>query len=412
MKKRTIIIIFSSIFLVFVVAVGVHYWRRSPLKVGLIYALTGPFSEQEKGMVEATLFALDEINQKGGILGRSLEPIVIDTKSDVREYVKAAQKLITDYHVVALFGCWSSVSRKEVADVLQKYETILLYPAHYEGMEDNPFIMHVGPVPNQYCIPALMWSLQRGTKKFFLVGTDSVFPRAMNEIIRIMVPMFGGNIVGEHYLATNTNDVAQVVQAIAHVQPDMIINTINGKTNIPFFKALRAAGIDAHKTPTMSFGISERDVALLDVNTMLGDYAAGSYFQSLDRNENHLFLERLRKKYGQKYGVTSTMESAYASVYLWAQAVQQAQTTQTQKVMPLLRKQIFNAPSGIIYADENGNTWREAYIGKIDFKGQFQIVWRSNKAIHPMAYPPYKEKTYWEQFIQGLYKKWGNAWQK
>lgn len=389
------------------------YSRPAPIKVGVLHSLTGSLALSESAVVDATLFAIQELNERGGLNGSMLEPVVVDGKSDWPTFAQEAERLITQEHVAVIFGCWTSASRKLVKPVVEKYNSLLFYPVQYEGLEESQNIFYTGAAPNQQILPAVTWCFNNLGKKFFLVGSDYVFPRAANEIIKDHVQALGGTILGEQYLVLGGTEVAGIVQEIKTAQPNVIINTINGDSNIAFFKALRAAGITPEKIPVMSLSVAEQELAHLEASAMVGDYAAWSYFQSVRGTANEKFVAGFKKKYGAQRVVSDPMEAAYFGVHLWANAVRETGSVAVDTVRQALRNQSYNAPEGVVSIDPlTQHTWKFARIGKINGAGQFTEIWNSGRAVRPLPYPVYRDKTAWSALLENLYKQWGNQWAK
>lgn len=379
-----------------------RYIKRSrPIKIGILHSLTGNLSITEKPIVDATLFAIDEINQAGGINGRLIKPIVMDGKSNNEEFKKAALTLIKDEKVVALFGPWFSTTRAALKDIAEQHNILLFYPAHDEGLEESENVIYMGSMPNQIVLPAVTWCFLNLGKTFYLIGSDNLFPRVINEVVKEHIASLGGTIVGVGY-ADDQKEVVHQVEKISELQPKVIINTLDSYLNIPFFKELRTAGITSEKIPTMSFSFSELELKHLNISSMIGNYTAWTYFDSIYREENIDFVKKFRKKFGAKREITSNMESAYNNIYIWAHAVKEAKSTKTDRLRTYVKKQVFDAPGSIVYLSENQHAWRYAYIGKIRYDGSFDIIWNSQKQIKPLIYPPYKNKKTWQQFAQQL----------
>ena len=272
---------------------------RVPLRVGVLHSLTGMMAWSESPEIDATLLAIEEINQRGGVLGRRIQALVVDGQSDEPTFSREAERLITEEKVCAVFGCWTSASRKAVLPIVEKHDHLLIYPTQYEGMEQSANILYTGAAPNQQIIPAVRWAFGfLGKKRFFLMGWNSVYSRSANAIIRDEINALGGEIVGEEYLLPNSTDVARVVRKIVRGKPDLIFNSLVGDMNVLYARALRAAGITPEKVPTVYFSISEIELLSLSLREVLGDYAGWNYFQSLDRPENHAFVSRFRSRYG------------------------------------------------------------------------------------------------------------------
>ena len=246
------------------------------------------------------------------------------------------------------------------------------------------------------------------------MGSDYVFPRTANAIIKELLSTLDAEVVGEEYLVLGSTDTEQVIKKIIQAKPDAILNTINGSTNIPFFKGLRAAGITSEKVPTMSFSIAEPELRLLNLEQMIGDYASWSYFQTVERIENQQFIKNFKKKFGKDAIVSDPLEAAYFGVHLWARAVKKAGSIDTNNVRNALKNGALNAPEGVVHIDPiNQHTWKMARIGKIGSDGEFSIVWESKKTVRPEPYPTiYKSVAGWDTFLADLYKGWGNQWAK
>jgi urea transport system substrate-binding protein len=386
---------------------------RTPIKVGILHSLSGTMAISERSVVDATLLAIEEINRQEGLLDRKIKPIIADGHSDWPTFAREAERLISEERVCVVFGCWTSASRRTVKPIFEKHGHLLFYPVQYEGLEKTPNIVYTGAAPNQQIIPAVKWCFDHLGKKFFLVGSDYVFPRTANAIIKDQLGAIRGKIVGEQYIPLGSNDVDGVVQKIIQNQPDVILNTINGDTNIAFFRELRAAGITPTKIPTMSFSIAEQELCSLETENMVGDYACWNYFQTVDTEENRAFVEAFKKKYGTDRVTSDPMEAAYLGVYLWAQAVREAGTDEVGTVLKSIANQTFRAPEGMVYINtENNHTWKTVRIGRIRDDGQFKIVWSSEKPVRPIPYPIYRSPSEWHGFLNDLYNGWGNRWSK
>lgn len=382
----------------------------NPIKVGVLHSLTGPMAMSESSVADATLLAIDEINKKGGILGRPIQPILVDGYEG--HVADLAQKLITQDKVSVIFGCWTSACRKTVKPVIEKHNHLLIYPLQYEGLEQSPNIVYTGAAPNQQIIPAIKWAFDHLGKRFFLVGSDYVFPRTANAMIKDQIKILGGEVVGEEYLMIGSNQVSPIVDKIIAAKPTVIINTINGDSNIAFFNTLRSKDITPDKIPTMSFSLGEEELLSLNLSKMVGDYAAWNYFQSIPTETNQTFVNNFKQKYGIERVVDDPIEAGYFGVYLWAQAVEDAGTDNVNAVRQSIKKQSFNAPEGTVYVDpENQHTWKAVRIGKIRSDGQFDIVWTSEKPIQPVPYPTYRSKEDWDKFLSDLYIRWNEKWQ-
>lgn len=378
------------------------------IKVGILHSLTGTMAISEKSVVDATLMAIDEINQAGGLLGKQIEPVVVDGASDWPTFAQGARSLILNEKVSVIFGCWTSASRKTVKPIIEQYNHLLFYPVQYEGLEQSPNIIYTGAAPNQQISPAVMWSLKNLGQRVFLTASDYVFPRAANTLIKKQVHALGGQIVGEYYLALGDQRVNDMINQISAAQPDIIFNTINGDSNLAFFKQL--ATLDQH-IPVMSFSIAEDELNLLDTSIMTGHYSAWNYFQSLDTQDNKAFVARFQKKYGAHRTTNASMEAGYLGVYLWAKAATNANTVDISTVHEFLKGLSFNAPEGkVTVSAMNNHLWKPLHIGKIQSDGQFKIIWSQTVPIRPLPFPSYRSNLSWQRYLESLYADWGGSW--
>jgi len=401
--------------------------RQPAIKVGVLHSLTGTMAISEKAVVEATLLAIEEINQKGGLLGRRIEPVIADGRSDPDVFGKEAERLITKDKVKAIFGCWTSASRKAVKPIVEKYNSLLFYPVQYEGLEASPNIVYMGAAPNQQVIPAVVWCLNNLGKRFFLVGSDYVFPRMANEIAKITLGYFGGEVAGEEYALLGSRDFAGIAEKIKQAKPDVILNTVNGDSNVAFFEALHEKKILGADLAIMSLSIGENELSAFedhfnklypqDAGNFLkshlsGTYACWNYFESINTPMNTDFIGRFRKKYGNSYRVNDPMEAAYFGVYLWSQAAAEAKDTDDpQSLLNCLYGMSVAAPEGPVTIDRFNNHARKTVrIGKLNEAGRFDILWASRHPIKPEAYPFFRSKPYWEALLEELYRRYGGHW--
>ena len=387
---------------------------QKELRVGILHSLTGTMAWTESPVVDATLLAIEEINERGGIRGRRIEPIVIDGESNDRSFAHQAETLITENKVCTIFGCWTSASRKSVLPIIEKHNHLLIYPTQHEGMEQCSNIFYTGAAPNQQIIPAVRWAFGFLRKKrFFLVGWNSVYSRATNAIIRDEVENSGGQVVGEEYVLPDSTELTRVVRTIVKSRPDLIFNSLVGDMNLFYTRLLRAAGITPERVPTVYFSVSEIELLSLQPQEILGDYAAWNYFQSLDRPANRLFVDKFRSRYGPRRVIADPMEASYLGVNLWAQAMAAAGSNDVPAVREALRHQKFEAPGGQVQIDpENQHTWKTMRLGKVVEGGQFEVVWSSEKSIRPEPYPSSRSAAAWDKFLAGLYKEWNGHWTK
>ncbi|HLW72448.1 MAG TPA: urea ABC transporter substrate-binding protein [Candidatus Babeliales bacterium] len=389
--------------------IGVICWKlfttfihKKPIKIGILHSLSGYLALSEQPVADAALLAIKEINDAGGVLGRKIEGLLVDGKSDENVFATEAQRLITEEKVAAIFGCWSSPSRIAVKNVVEKYNSLLFYPVQFEGIENSPHIVYTSNTPNQQIIPGVTWCIQHLGKVFFLVGSDPI----LHAIIRDTVFAYGGKVVGEEFLALGDIHVDQIVDKIISAKPDVILNDIEGEPNTTFFNKLREKGITPEKIPSMSFSVSEPELNAFKADSMTGDYAIWSYFQSIDNRENKIFIKKMQTAYGKKHDIGDAMEAAYSSIYFWKQAVEKAQSTATDLVSAALHNQALDAPQGLIHIAENSlQAWQCVRVGKIRSDKQFTILWSSEKAIKPIPYPPTRTIAEWDKLRLDLSEK-------
>ena len=396
-KTNLFIAISMAVVLLFAALLYSQYGRAKPsIKIGVLHSLTGTMAASETPLVDAVRLAVEEANQSGGLNGQQIEMIVADCRSDDAYCAQQAEKLITEDGVQALFGCWTSSCRKAVKQVVEKHHHLLFYPLQYEGLGQSPDIIYTGAAPNQQIIPMALWALQHQGKRFYLIGSDYIFPRTANLMIKDVLLAQGGQLLGERYVPLGASDMAVVVKEIAAQRPDFVVNTLNGDSNRHFFSALRAAGITAEKTPVFSTSIAEVELAAMGVDLMTGHYAAWNYFQSLESAENKAFVERFKQRFGRERVLDDPMEASYIGVKLWADVVRSQGSTDLVLVKIMLAQQTLHAPEGIVAVDyDTRHLWKKAYIGKARADGQFEIVWQSDTAVHPAPFPFYRSRSEW-----------------
>jgi len=384
-----------------------------PIKVGIIHSQTGTMARSAAPLIDTALLAIDEINRSGGLLGRPVKAIIADGKSNSDIFAGEIRRLIEKEQVCTIFGCWTSASRKTVAPILEELDHLLVYPLTYEGIEESPNIIYVGSTPNQVIIPAVKWAYAfEGKRRFYVVGSDFVFPRVAFEIVKDELQELGAELVGNAFLPLGSNRVDPVVKDIVNSRPDVILNLINGDTNVAFFSGLRAAGISPQEIPTISFNLEEQQLQQLTHSEMHGDYAAWNYFQSIDSPENHVFVAAFHQKSGAERVISDPMEASYFGVKLWAQAVEDAQALTPPAIRRAMRNQRMKAPQGEVRIDPpTQHTFLTPRIGQIRSDGQFDVVWTAARPEVPQPYPPSRTSEEWRALLHDLYLGWNNQWE-
>lgn len=394
--KLPIAILLVAVLLAGLLLYGRYGRAQPPVKIGVLHSLTGTMAASEAPLVDAIRLAVEEINQSGGLNGRPLEMIVADCRSDDAHCAEQAEKLIAQDKVRALFGCWTSSCRKAVKTVVEKHRHLLFYPLQYEGLEQSPDIIYTGAVPNQQTIPMALWALRQCGKRYYLIGSDYIFPRTANRMARDVLHAQGGQLLGERYKPLGASDMADVVKEIAARRPDFILNTLNGDSNLHFFRALKEAGIAADKIPVFSTSIAEVELAAMGPGLIAGHYAAWSYFQGVGSEANKTFVARFKQRFGQERVLDDPMEASYIGAMLWADSVRSAGTTDLVPVKNGLTQQSMAAPEGIVAVDFNtGHLWKTVRIGRARPDGQFDIIWQSEAAVHPAPFPFYRSRQEW-----------------
>jgi urea transport system substrate-binding protein len=375
------------------------------IKVGILNSLTGTMAISERSVVDATMMAIDEINASGGVLRRRIEPIVEDGQSDWPTFGEKARKLIRQDKVVSVFGCWTSASRKSVKNEFETANHLLWYPLVYEGQECSRNIIYTGALPNQQIEPSIDWIRSAFPKKpIFLLGSDYVYPRTVNNIIKAKLNSNSQLIKGEDYIPLGDLDLEAIVQKIQTQMPNggVIYNSLNGDSNVALFRLMRDRGMTAQNYPVLSVNLAEEEVLAIGTDYMKGHYAVWSYFQSVDSAKNRKFVKAFQAKYGDRRVVNDPMEAAYTAVYLWKQAVEKAGTAdKISAVRSAAIGQTFNAPSGPVTINRNHHLSKPCRIGQVQADGQFKIVYETG----PIVPQP------WNQQIpetKGLACDWSN----
>ncbi|MBW4537939.1 MAG: urea ABC transporter substrate-binding protein [Myxacorys chilensis ATA2-1-KO14] len=363
------------------------------VKVGILHSLSGTMAISEKSVVDAENLAIEEINKAGGVLGKQIEAIIEDGNSDWPTFAEKAKKLIDQDKVATVFGCWTSASRKAVLPVFESKNSLLWYPVQYEGQECSKNVFYTGAAPNQQIEPSVDWLLENKGKEFFLVGSDYVFPRTANTIIKAQLAAKGGNTVGEDYIPLGSTEVKSVIQKIKQALPNggVIYNSLNGDSNVAFFKELQASGLNPDKYPSMSVSIAEEEVKAIGVDYLQGHYAAWNYFQTVNSPASTKFVDAFKAKYGSDRVVNDPMEAAYIMVYLWKQSVEKAGTYEDlEKVKTAAYGQTFDAPEGRITMNPNHHLSKFVRIGEVGEDSLFKIVYETKEAVKPVP---------WNQFV-------------
>ena len=335
------------------------------------------------------MLAIDEINQAGGVLGQQIEPIVEDGESNWSVFNDKAKKLIDRDRVATIFGGWTSASRKSMLPALEENNTLLWYPSAYEGIECSPNIFYAGAVPNQQVEPSVKWLLNNKSRNFYLIGSDYIYPRTINRIIKNRPAVWGGRVVGEDYIPLGNLDARESIGTIQQALPKggVIYNSLNGDTNVAFFKLLWDTGLRPDKYPVMSVNIAEEEVLAIDPKYLAGHYLSQSYFQTVKTAANRKFVAAFKAKYGDRRVTSDTVANAYTMVYLWKQAVEKAGDAYSiNRVRQAAIGQTFDAPEGKVTIDASQHLWKASRIAQVRADGSLAIVYESAKPIQPQPW--------------------------
>ena len=377
------------------------------IKVGVLHSLSGTMAISESVLKDTVLMTIDEINAKGGLLGKKLEPVVVDPASNWPLFAEKAKQLISQDKVAVTFGCWTSVSRKSVLPVFEELNSLLFYPVQYEGEELSKNVFYTGAAPNQQAIPAVEYLMSKaggGAKRWVLLGTDYVYPRTTNKILRAFLKSKGvkDEDIDEKYTPFGHADYQTIVADIKKFSAGgktAVVSTINGDSNVPFYKELGNAGLKAKDVPVVAFSVGEEELRGVDTKPLVGHLAAWNYFQSIKSPANTEFINKW-SAYAKAKGIAGhkdkpltndPMEATYIGIQMWAQAVKKAGSTDTDKVIAAMAGQTYTAPSGIksMMDPKNHHLHKSVFIGEIKADGQFNVVWKTKGPVKAEPWSPF-----------------------
>jgi urea transport system substrate-binding protein len=354
------------------------------VKVGVLQSLSGTMSISEVAVKNSEMLAISEINKAGGVLGKQIKPIVEDGESKPEVFAQKIEKLLNSDKVSAVFGGWTSASRKAMKPVVEGANGLLFYPVQYEGLEVSPNIFYTGATTNQQIVPALDYLKEKGLTKVYLVGSDYVFPRTANKEIKAYAAANGLQILGEEYLQLGDTNVQGMVQKVIDAKPQVVFNTLNGDSNVAFFKELKAKGNTPDKIQTISVSIAEEEVAGVGVDNLAGHLVAWNYYQTTDLPKNKEFVAAYQAKYGTNKHTDDPIEAGYNSVYIWKAAVEKAKSFDVAKVTEAAKGLQLDTPEGLLTVSQwNHHVSKTARIGMVNSQGVIDEVWNSGKPIEP-----------------------------
>jgi len=357
--------------------------------VGILHSLTGTMAISETGSVQAEKLAIEQINAQGGILGRQIKIIQEDGASDWPTFAEKSRKLLELDKVAAVFGCWTSASRKAVLPVFEQDNGLLYYPTFYEGLEQSHNVFYTGQEATQQILAGLNWaSKELGAKTFYLVGSDYIWPRTSMKIARKHIEnVLHGKVVGEEYYPLGSTQFGSLINKIKLKKPDLVFGAVVGGSNVAWFKQLNAAGLTFKKQPMLTLSVTEDEVLGIGGKNVEGLYSSMKYFQSLDLPGNKEFVDAFKAKYGEDAVIGDVTESAYLGPWLWKRAVEAAGSFDVDKVVAASPGiEWDNSPHGYLKVDDNHHLWMRTRIGKWKADGQADVVWESD-VIKPNPFP-------------------------
>jgi urea ABC transporter urea binding protein len=356
------------------------------IKVGILHSLSGTIAIIERSLHNAELLAIEEINAKGGVMGKKIEPVVEDPQSLVQVFAEKAKKLLLEDKVTAVLGCYTSASRQSVLPVFEQYNGVLLYPTLYEAQECSKNCFYTGAVPNQQLDDFVPWIIQTlGRKKFYMIGSNYIYPKETNREVKALLQAHGGENVGEEYAPLGSTEFSTNINKIAASGAEVVFSDLVGDSIVAFYKQYKQFGITAKDIPICTPITTEQEILAMGAENAVGHYTSFNYFQSVDTPENKSFVERYKAKYGANEVTNAVMEAAYFQTYFLAQAIEKTKSLEADAlIFDGLPGQEFTAPQGPVKIDEkNHHTWLWARIGQANDKGQFDIVWKSKDRIRP-----------------------------
>ncbi|HEY0833044.1 MAG TPA: urea ABC transporter substrate-binding protein [Azospirillum sp.] len=379
---------------------GTSAKAAEPIKIGVLHSLSGTMAISETTLKDTVLMMVDDINKKGGLLGRKVEAVVVDPASNWPLFAEKARELLAKEKVSVVFGCWTSVSRKSVLPVFEEMNGLLFYPVQYEGEESSRNVFYTGAAPNQQAIPAVDYLMGKDggeAKRWVLAGTDYVYPRTTNKILEAYLISKGvpKDDIMINYTPFGHADwqtiVADIKKFASAGKKTAVVSTINGDANVPFYKELANQGIKATDIPVVAFSVGEEELAGIDTKNLVGHLAAWNYFQSVDVAENDAFIKQWKTFIKNDKRVTNDpMEATYIGFKMWSQAVMQAGSTDVDAVRQAMYGQKVRSPSGYdIAMNTNHHLSKPVMIGEIQGNGQFQIVWQTKGPIKADAWSPF-----------------------
>ncbi|RDI52120.1 urea ABC transporter substrate-binding protein [Nocardia mexicana] len=371
---------------------------KDTIKIGSLHSLTGTMAISEVTVANSTKLAVDQVNAAGGVLGKQIQIVPEDGASDPKTFAEKAEKLISSDCVAAVFGGWTSASRKAMKPKFEALNSLLFYPVQYEGLEDSKNIFYTGATTNQQILPALDYLKQKGVKSLYLVGSDYVFPQTANREIKAYAAANGIEIKGEDYAPLGSTDFSTIVNKVRNAKAGAVFNTLNGDSNVAFFREYANAGLKAADMPVVSVSIAEEEVTGIGPQNIAGQLTAWNYYQTVDSPQNKAFVDAYKSVFGAAKPTSDPMEAAYTSIFLWKNMVEKAKSFAVTDVQNAADGVSFDAPEGTVTVDgSNHHITKTARIGEIRPDGLIYTVWDSGKPIAP---DPYLKSYEWAKGLK------------
>ena len=376
-------------------------WAADTIKVGVLHSLSGTMAISETTLKDTVLMMIEEQNKKGGLLGKQLEPVVVDPASNWPLFAEKTRELLTQEEVDVIFGCWTSVSRKSALPVLEELNGLMFYPVQYEGEESSKNVFYTGAAPNQQAIPAVDYLMNElGVERWVLAGTDYVYPRTTNKILEAYLKAKGvaAEDIMINYTPFGHSDWQSIVSDISKFGSEgkktAVVSTINGDANVPFYKELGNQGVSSEDIPVVAFSVGEEELSGIDTAPLVGHMAAWNYFQSVENDLNSEFIQKWHAFTGDEKRVTNDpMEATYIGFNMWAQAVEKAGTTDVDAVeQAMIGQEVPNLTGGTAVMNKNHHLSKPVLIGEIQDDGQFEVVWETEGVVAGDA---------WSDFLPG-----------
>jgi urea transport system substrate-binding protein len=407
MKRRAVVKMLAIAASVAAIGSSSALAQQKTVKVGILHSLSGTMAISETVLKDTVLMAIEEINAKGGVMGAKIEPVTVDPASNWPLFAEKARQLLTQDKVAVVFGCWTSVSRKSVLPVFEELNGLLFYPVQYEGEEISKNVFYTGAAPNQQAIPAVEYLMSKdggGAKRWYLLGTDYVYPRTTNKILRAFLKSKGvaEKDIEEVYTPFGHADYQTIVANIKKFSAGgktAVVSTINGDSNVPFYKELGNQGLKATDVPVVAFSVGEEELRGVDTKPLVGHLAAWNYFMSIKAPANDEFTKKwaayAKAKniagHRDKPLTNDPMEATYIGIYMWKQAVEKAKSFDVDQVRVAMAGQTFTAPSGITSTMDakNHHLHKAVFIGEVKADGQFNVVWKTKGPVKAQPWSPF-----------------------